>query len=371
VKFAAQDGVELDITLDEAPMFGYNLMLDRLSDNCNSTENPQPVAECTKYDLLIGDYYTNPDRSLRVDFLPPFLRTAVSAMQYVFRENEGSIKDVTTMAEASSQNATICVVYDSYMDGIVMAKYPQATYLRCKDPDDCVGRLKSNECALFVDDELQLRSRAVQDPTLVVTQENFNTQFIAWPLRASLPRVTKKLMERWMFAAKSNATLDELYDAYFSVNLCPVGKAGPTCQDPCHPAHGRSDRLGACLCETTKWTGEDCAVEVQEDVHDIPDALRVVGYVLVGINGSAILFCLIWLYWNRYSPQVQVAQPFFLCLVLLGCLISTSTILPMAQENLNGDIAEEEFFNVHRACMAIPWMYSVGFCITFGTLVCT
>ena len=57
---------------------------------------------------------------------------------------------------------------------------------------------------------------------------------------------------------------------------------------------------------------------------------------------------------------MRVSQPFFLALVLIGCGISSSTIIAMAQEDEgNGPV---------DACMAIPWLYSVGFSITFGSL---
>lgn len=224
------------------------------------------------YDLLIGDFYTNPDRAMQVDFTPPFLRTAVSAIKY-FGSDNLRFRDITTLSEASRANATICVVYDSYMDGVAMERYPDATYFKCTDQDDCVDRLKTSQCALFVDDELQLRYRAVADPLLVVTQENFNSQFISWPLRYDLDPTTVKLLKRWMYAAKSNATLDELYDKYFSINLCPLGFAGPNCDEPCNPIHGRSDRLGNCVCESTKWAGADCSIEVVEDTNGIPTVL--------------------------------------------------------------------------------------------------
>ena len=253
--YAAEDGVDLDISLDEAPLYAYVLMLDRLSDTCNTTENPQPYEECTKYDILIGDYYTNPDRHMRVDFLPPFLRTSVSALRYLYHDGSAQGADVTTLEEASIANATVCVVEGSYMDDIAMGRYPDANYYRCTDQDDCVTQLKASKCPLFVDDELQLRYRMVADPTLQVTEENFNSQFIVWPLRSDLEPVVIKLMKRWMYAAKSNGTLDDLYNKYFSVNLCPLGKAGDSCDQPCNPSHGRSDRSGVCVCDSTKWTG--------------------------------------------------------------------------------------------------------------------
>jgi gamma-aminobutyric acid type B receptor len=107
---------------------------------------------------------------------------------------------------------------------------------------------------------------------------------------------------------------------------------------------------------------------VLEDTNGIPDTLAMVGYIMVGINFTAAGICFVWLFLNRNSPQVRVSQPMFLSLVIVGCIISTSTILAMAQENTNYDIDEDSFFNVHTACMAIPWLYSVGFSITFGTL---
>ena len=75
-----------------------------------------------------------------------------------------------------------------------------------------------------------------------------------------------------------------------------------------------------------------------------------------------ILGCGVWLYWQRNTVQVRVSQPFFLLLVLLGCLMSSLTIAAMAaQDDSDGD-------DPSWACMAMPWLYSVGFCITFGTL---
>jgi hypothetical protein len=78
-------------------------------------------------------------------------------------------------------------------------------------------------------------------------------------------------------------------------------------------------------------------------------------------NVVVISICGLWLYWQRQSSQVRVSQPYFLLLVLFGCLISSSTIIAMAlQDDTDGEPP--------LACMAMPWLYSVGFSITFGTL---
>jgi hypothetical protein len=86
----------------------------------------------------------------------------------------------------------------------------------------------------------------------------------------------------------------------------------------------------------------------------IPTTLKVLALTLFGINFAVIIACGVWLILYRGTNQVAVSQPFFLVLVLIGCLISSSTIIAMAQEDDDGHEPE-------NACMAIPWLYSVGF----------
>jgi len=105
---------------------------------------------------------------------------------------------------------------------------------------------------------------------------------------------------------------------------------------------------------------DDCSIEVPEELNLIPDTMVIIAYTMLAINMTVIFSCAIWLYFQRNSSQVRVSQPFFLCLVLVGCLISSSTIIVLAEED-EGDGP------VH-ACMAIPWLYSIGFSVTFGTL---
>lgn len=83
-----------------------------------------------------------------------------------------------------------------------------------------------------------------------------------------------------------------------------------------------------------------------------PTSLKLIAFTMFEINVAVNFACRVWLFWQRNSAQVRVSQPSFLLMVLLGCLISTSTIIVMAQEHV-GDGP------VH-ACMAIPWLYSVG-----------
>ncbi|CAB9531047.1 unknown protein [Seminavis robusta] len=141
---------------------------------------------------------------------------------------------------------------------------------------------------------------------------------------------------------------------------CPVGTAGKNCDLPCDPNHGASDASGACLCQSTKWTGDDCSIEVPEDLNLLPPGLLITSYVLVTINFVLVAACGLWLMVHRNRAHVKISQPSFLVLILLGCIISSSTILALAQED-EGDGPVGAF-------MLIPWMYSVGFSITFATL---
>ena len=84
---------------------------------------------------------------------------------------------------------------------------------------------------------------------------------------------------------------------------------------------------------------DDCSLEVPEELNLIPQYMLVVAYTMFGINVITIFGCGAWLFWQRGTAEVRVSQPFFLCLVLMGCLISSSTILAMAQEDEgDGDV---------------------------------
>lgn len=87
----------------------------------------------------------------------------------------------------------------------------------------------------------------------------------------------------------------------------------------------------------------------------IPDNLKILSYAMLGINFGSIILCGFWLYWQRNSVQVRSSQPFFLALVLLGCAISTSTIIALEQEDEGeGDVP---------ACMV--GYLTVGRCSSF------
>ena len=327
--FARRDNVELDFVFSPSPP-QYGDALDLVANDCNTTVNPNSQTDCNQYDVIIGDYYVNPDRSIRVDFTPSWLRTTMTTIKYI---EKNQTKDYTTLTQADQDGATVCVPDGTYLMTVVMSNFPNANYLKCSTQQDCIDELKNEKCVLYAEDELQLRYRAVQDNTLKVTREQLNTQYLVWPMSYRLDPVVSMLLKRWVYAAVTSGTLDELYYQYFEKHLCPQGTAGENCELPCDPNHGKSDERGVCVCESSRWTGDDCSVEVIEDLNLIPRFLHMTGMVMFGINCVACLVCGTWLIMKRNTAQVKFAQPTFLALVLLGCLISSSTIIPLGMED--------------------------------------
>lgn len=357
--FAQEDNVTLNLEFSPAPpQYGpaFHLVASDCADLAARPEAPHSLEDCDKFDMIVADYYATAERHLRAALSVPWLRSAISAVKYLDKTGP----DYTTLSQAEQARAPVCLKDGTFYAGEVRRKYPNAVYFLCDNQEACVQSLKQEDCVLYPDDELQLLYAAAWDPTLLVTGESFLTQYLVWAYSRQLPQVEVLLMDKWMRDAITNSTVDELYYQYFQKALCPLGTAGEQCELPCDPDHGKSNVKGECICESAKWTGADCSLEIPENTNALSPGMVVAGYVLFGVNVLAALICAGWLYWKRSSPQVLVSQPFFLSLVLVGCLISSSTILALAQKD-DGE-------GPVPACMAIPWLYSIGFCVTFGTL---
>jgi len=419
--FAAEDDVALKIEMDLAPPT-YDSALDLVANDCdstavrNTTHNEEEEDPCNTFDIMAVDYYYTKERALRIEYTPAWLHGAISAVKYIPDEQAASVAAVAataaaesvlstyvdiqgsptplasttsaknnnhsphadefiTMEQASAQGLPVCVVAETSIAPLTFAKFPNAKYIQCPNQQTCIDHLKAGNCVLYVDDRLQLRYRAVSDPTLVVSSETFNPQYVSWimnerKLQQQHP-MAMRLFQRWIIAAHQNGTFSELYEKYFEKEPCPIGRSGTNCQDSCDVTHGRDNGFGICKCTSPKWTGVDCSIPVPEDLNMIPQALKVIAYALLGINFVAIVGCGLWLLLNRYSAQVTLSQPSFLVMVLLGCAISSSAILAMAHEEdeviayTTGDTTTAAIDS--PACMATPWLYSVGFCVTFGT----
>jgi Bacterial extracellular solute-binding proteins, family 3 len=318
------DNITVTFELEEALLFSYDQQFNFMANDCNHTVykgNAIPKEDCNRLDLIVGDFYTFPWRSIRAPFSPTLLNAAGGALQYVHRKN----RQIATLEQAQALQEPVCLLDNSHYNKIVMKKYPETNELQCFSHEDCVAHLKAEECALFVDDDLQLKYMVVQDIDLRMAPESIAKQDIAWPFHHDMATEKMQLLIRWILEAKRLEILEALYEQYFSVTYCPIGKAGKDCTLPCSPTNGLANREGACICDSNRWTGPDCETEVLEELNLIPPALKATSYAMIAINFSAVAIAALWLYRHRAT--------FFLKLILLGCLISTSTIFALTQED--------------------------------------
>ena len=252
------DNVTLQLDVTAAPPYSYGPTFDYVASNCNTTSNQLPLEDCTKYDILVGDYYGFPKRSWRALLSPPILTTAAATIKYVDRNQ----REVSTLGEAQALREPVCLLDDSWYDQATILRFPDIEMLRCFNHTECIQFLKEERCALFVEDELQLNYLVVNDPQLEVTPEKFDEVYIVWPISSRLEPLLQQMLVRWIYQAKANGVIDALYKQYFTLGYCPIGFAGQQCTEHCSASKGRSDRFRNCVCDSTKWTGHDCETEV-------------------------------------------------------------------------------------------------------------
>jgi len=369
------DGINLTFSLELSPTDSYNdalhlitannsdkknCYLTNTADNNNNTQNDPHSCGSLEYDMVIGDYWPTPERFDHVDFTPPYWTTGFASMKLPGNQPAGE-KDISLLAEANQAGLKACVLRDSAIVALLDEVLPDIDHHLCgPGVDECARELMQGNCVLFPWDELMLGYFTQNNSQFVLTKERLRTTAVVWPLRRGLDPTISFLIKKYIYSAGFNGVLDELYNKYYSVQLCVIGKSGRACDLPCDPDHGRSNREGECVCDSTRWIGADCSTEVMTDLNLIPSELKSVGYTMFGINALACVFCTAWLHWKRGASHVKISQRFFLHLVLLGCVVSSATILTLGMED-SGD-------GPVIGCMLSPWMYSVGFCITFGTL---
>lgn len=76
IGYAQLDGCELVIDYSKADQIptSYDDALTLVANDCAGSQ-------CGEYDMIVGDYYGNPDRALRARFTPAWVITRISAMK--------------------------------------------------------------------------------------------------------------------------------------------------------------------------------------------------------------------------------------------------------------------------------------------------
>jgi hypothetical protein len=122
--------------------------------------------------------------------------------------------------------------------------------------------------------------------------------------------------------------------------------------------------------KATDFVYADGTTEPPKLLRDEPEqnylnsVIRGVGLALMGIVLLMATTTTLWVYIHRKHRVLRAAQPQFLYVVALGAAISVSTIIPISFDESYGWSEQQ----LSRACMAIPWLLSLGHIITYGAL---
>lgn len=92
-------------------------------------------------------------------------------------------------------------------------------------------------------------------------------------------------------------------------------------------------------------------------------SIRPAGLAMCAIAMALAVACGVWTQLHRKHRVVIASQPFFLGIICIGCLIMASSIIPLSFDD---SIASTEGCSI--ACMAFPWLLSIGFTTTFAAL---
>lgn len=102
---------------------------------------------------------------------------------------------------------------------------------------------------------------------------------------------------------------------------------------------------------------------VETDLNQLGKGIRAYGWGVAGLVLLSALICGIWTYRSRASAVVRTSQPFFLILISVGVFVFGSSIIPMTIDDGNFSVEA-----CSKACMAIPWLTSMGWSILFSAL---
>lgn len=144
---------------------------------------------------------------------------------------------------------------------------------------------------------------------------------------------------------------------------------------------------GSCDCgegshAISEGNGPDasCIIVPEENTTYISSGLIPLGLSLYALQVLLVIFCVAWTMFYRKRSVIRSSQPIFLCLVAFGVLVLSSTLIPIGIQGkyryvqvpttglLLTDQPDPDIGKVDAACMAVPWLFSMGFSIIFSAL---
>ena len=113
------------------------------------------------------------------------------------------------------------------------------------------------------------------------------------------------------------------------------------------------------------WPNATLPLQVEASAPDLNylGSLLGVGWFMLAVITFSCCFCIVWVYCNRKVRVVKVQQPLFLMCICTGVLLVGLSILPLSISDENASIRVADM-----ACMAIPWLLTLGFTILFSAL---
>jgi hypothetical protein len=131
------------------------------------------------------------------------------------------------------------------------------------------------------------------------------------------------------------------------------------------------------ICEANFY--EVCPDRPAEDFNYISNGFMYLGHALFAVLTLASIIAASWTWYYREKWVVKVSQPQLLGMVILGCWISSLSIMFMGvqtgyrqdQDSATGEPTgghNTDISRVDASCMAWPWLYGLGFVITFSSL---
>jgi hypothetical protein len=117
-----------------------------------------------------------------------------------------------------------------------------------------------------------------------------------------------------------------------------------------------------CIYDSTRTIQVSVRVSPEPDLNHLVK-IRLGGLALYGIVLTTGLGFMIWMYRFRETPVVRASQPLFLVMICVGCLVMGSGILPLSVDD---GLASQR--GCDMACMAAPWLFSMGFVTAFADL---
>ena len=135
-------------------------------------------------------------------------------------------------------------------------------------------------------------------------------------------------------------------------------------------------RVETHLYKSNRWENHYAFI-FSDGTHVIPPELPPLeynpNYLSIPVKAAGLLLCAIiialsisfglWTYHNRGVQAVRASQPIFLYVISSGTLLMGSAIIPMSIDE--GWTSKE---GADAACMAFPWLFFIGWSLTFSAL---